>query len=436
MDNKARNFNNGFMQEIFEVLKKDNHWFEDPQKRIGFRRDFYLEKIETAMDNQLVKVLVGQRRVGKSFLLRQIIQKLLKSGVQGKNIFYLNKELIDYDEIRDYKDLNKLIKVYLKEIKPKGKVYYFLDEVQEIEKWQKIVNSLAQDHRRSNEVFISGSNSKMLSGELATYLTGRYISFEIFPFSYSEYLEYFKFENTKENLINFIQNTGLPEILSVEDEEFKRNYLQSLKDAILLKDIAGRYQVRHVKMLERIMDYISDNIGNIFSVDKVANFLRTKKYKVSNNTIASYLKYLSETFLVHEVPRYDLKGKEVLDSGKKYYLNDLAFRNFVFSKFDAGLGRHLENTVFLHLRRNGWKVNVGKFDDLEIDFVAEKAGEIKYIQVAYSVADKKVAEREFGNLEKINDDYEKVVLTLDDVSFGNKNGIEHLEIWKWLVKEV
>jgi predicted AAA+ superfamily ATPase len=423
------------MQEIFEILKKDNHWYGNPQKRVGFRRDFYLKKIEATMGNKLIKVLVGQRRAGKSFLLRQIIEKLLKGGTKGKNIFYLNKELVDYDEIRNYKDLNKLIKIYLEKIKPKGKVYYFLDEVQEIDGWQKIVNSLAQDHRQSNEVFISGSNSKMLSGELTTYLTGRYISFEIFPFSYSEYLKYFKLENSKKNLINFIQNTGLPEILSVEDEEFKRNYLQSLKDAILLKDIAGRYQIRQVKMLEKIMDYISDNIGNIFSVDKVSNFLRTKKYKVSNNTISSYLKYLSETFLIYEVSRYDLKGKDILDSGKKYYLNDLAFRNFIFSKFDAGLGKHLENIVFLNLRRNGWRVNVGKFDNLEIDFVAEKAGEVKYIQVAYSLADKKVAEREFGNLEKIKDSYEKVVLSLDDISFGDKNGIKHWEIWKWLVEE-
>ena len=424
------------MQEIFGILKKDNYWFKDTQKRVGFRRDFYLKKIETTMGNKLIKVLVGQRRVGKSFLLRQIIERLLNSDVKGKNIFYLNKELIDYDEVRDYKDLNKLIKIYLKEMKPKGKVYYFLDEVQEIDGWQKIVNSLAQDHRQSNEVFISGSNSKMLSGELATYLTGRYISFEIFPFSYSEYLKYFQLKNTKKNLINFIQNTGLPEILLVEDEEFKRNYLQSLKDAILLKDIAGRYQIRHVKILERIMDYISDNIGNIFSVDKVSNFLRTKKYKISNNTISSYLKYLSETFLIYEIQRYDLKGKNILDSGKKYYLNDLAFRNFIFSKFDAGLGKHLENIVFLSLRRGGWKVNVGKFDNLEIDFVAEKAGEVKYIQVAYSVADEKVAEREFGNLEKIKDDYEKIVLSLDDVSFGNRNGIKHLEIWKWLARKI
>ena len=424
------------MQEIFEILKKDNYWFKDTQKRVGFRRDFYLKTIETTMGNKLIKVLVGQRRVGKSFLLRQIIERLLNSDVKGKNIFYLNKELIDYDEVRDYKDLNKLIKIYLKEMKPKGKVYYFLDEVQEIDGWQKIVNSLAQDHRQSNEVFISGSNSKMLSGELATYLTGRYISFEIFPFSYSEYLKYFQLKNTKKNLINFIQNTGLPEILLVEDEEFKRNYLQSLKDAILLKDIAGRYQIRHVKILERIMDYISDNIGNIFSVDKVSNFLRTKKYKISNNTISSYLKYLSETFLIYEIQRYDLKGKNILDSGKKYYLNDLAFRNFIFSKFDAGLGKHLENIVFLSLRRGGWKVNVGKFDNLEIDFVAEKAGEVKYIQVAYSVADEKVAEREFGNLEKIKDDYEKIVLSLDDVSFGNRNGIKHLEIWKWLARKI
>ncbi len=425
------------MEEIFKKLKKYNFWeIDDVEKlEIGFERIFYLKKIEQYLNNNLIKVFVGQRRVGKSFLLMQIIKKLINSGVNSKNIFYLNKEIIDFDEIKTHLDLKKIIDFYKKKIKPKGKIYFLIDEIQEIKNWQKIINSLSQDRNEKCEIFISGSNSNMLSGQLATYLTGRYISFEIFPFSYTEYINFFNKKHSKDSFLEYIKNGGLPEFFNLKSETSRRHYLYSLKDSIILKDIVVRYNIKDIKLLENILDYISDNIGNTFSIHSLVKFFKSKNYKISFDVVSNYLRYLSETFLIYEVSRFDIKGRKILDSGKKYYLNDLSFRNFVFSTFDPGIGGHLENVVYLFLRKQGCKVSIGKIKNLEVDFVVEKDGEKKYIQVAYSISDSEVAKREFGNLEEIDDNYEKIVLTLDDLSFGSKKGIKHQEIWKWLLED-
>jgi len=423
------------MKETFEALKKYNFWDKKNQKddfEVGFERVFYLKKIEQFLENDLIKVFIGQRRVGKSYILRQIMKKLLISGVKEKNIFYLNKEIVDFDKIRTHLDLKKIIDIYKNEIKPQGKIYYFFDEIQEVKNWEKIVNSLSQDYKYKAEVFISGSNSKMLSGELATYISGRYVDFEIFPFSYDEYVEYFGLKKNKETFLGYLHDGGLPEFLQLKTEESKRYYLQALKSTIVLKDIVDRYKIQDIKLLEKILDFVSDNIGNIFSTAKVTNFLKSRGNKISFDTVSNYLKYLSETFLIYEVERFDLKGREILESGKKYYLNDLSFCNFVFSSFDDGVGGHLENLVYLHFRSNDWKVYVGKIASSEIDFVIEKENQKKYIQVAYALTDKKVIEREFGNLEKIKDSHEKIVITLDDKSLGNRNGIEHKLAWEVL----
>ncbi len=423
------------MEEIFEKLKKYNFWTKKTQEdnlEVGFERKFYLKKVEQFLNNDLIKVFIGQRRVGKSYLMRQVIKKLLASGVARKNIFYLNKEIVDFDEIKTHLDLKKIIDIYKEKIKPKGKVYYFFDEIQEVKNWEKIVNSLSQDYRYKSEVFISGSNSKMLSGELATYISGRYIDFEIFPFSYVEYVKYFKLKKNKETFLAYLHDGGLPEFFQLETEESKRYYLQALKNTIILKDIVDRYKIKDVKLLEKILDFISDNIGNTFSSASITNFLKSKGRRISFDTVSNYLKYLTETFLIHEVNRFDLKGKDILDSGKKYYLNDLSFRNFVFSTFDEGLGGHLENLVYLYFRANNWKIYIGKIEDKEVDFVIEKCGKKKYVQVAHSLNSKKVVAREFGNLEKIRDSYDKMVITLDDKALGDKNGIEHKLIWEIL----
>lgn len=417
------------MTETFEKLKKYNYW-QKKKIKTGFVRNIYLNRIEKYFGNKLIKVIVGQRRVGKSYLLRQIIQKLIQKKVNPKNIFYLNKELVDFDEIGNYKDLQKLIEYYKKEIKPKGKVYILLDEIQEIEQWEKIVNSFSQDYKEKYEVFLTGSNSKLLSGELATYLSGRYVSFEILPFSFREYTKYFNIPKDKKSFLEYLKTGGLPELYKLEEEETKIHYLSSLRDTIILKDIVERYKIKNAYLLEKIFKFTTDNIGGLFSINKIVHYLNSQKIKTNFETVANYINYLQQTFLIYETECFDVKGKTILSGSKKYYLNDLSFRNYLSSSFDYSLGGHLENVVYLHYHSLGYKIYVGKIGKSEIDFIIEKGKEKKYIQVAYSLSDKKVIEREFGNLEKINDAYEKTVISLDDVSLGNKNGIKHLRAWE------
>ena len=422
------------MIKILEKLKKYNYWDDTSMEMEGgFLREVYLQRIDKYLDNNLIKVVIGQRRTGKSYLLRQIIKKLIEKGVNRKNIFYLNKEIVDFDEIQDYRDLKKLIDVYKKQLKVKGKIYYFLDEIQEIEQWEKIVNSLSQDYKNKAEVFISGSNSHLLSGELSTFLSGRYVEFEILPFSFVEYCQFFKKAKDKKSFFEYLSSGGLPELFNLSSEESKRHYVESLKDTIILKDIVGRRGIKDVVLLDKIFDFLSDNIGNLFSVNSIVKYLNSHNQKTNFETVSNYVKYLEDVFLIHKVERYDVKGKLILGGEKKYYLNDLSFHNYLFSSFDYGLGKNLENIVYLYYRSQGWNVYVGKIGKNEIDFVIEKQNKKKYIQVTHSLITKKVINREFGNLEKINDSYEKLVISMDDKSLGNKEGIEHKLAWEIMV---
>ena len=419
------------MLEIYKKLKKYNYWAGTGVKT-GFLRVDYQKKIEPYLGNSLIKVLVGQRRAGKSYVLRQLIHRLIQDGVKPGNIFYLNKELVEFDEISNYKQLAKLIEFYRQEMKVKGKIFILLDEIQEIQGWEKIVNSLSQNHNQQSEVFITGSNSTMLSSELATYLSGRYVSFEVLPFSFSEYLACKKLARNKENFLAYLKSGGLPELFQLTGEETKIHYVSSLKDTVMLKDIVGKYKIKDSQLLDNVFKFVTDNIGNLFSTNSIVSYLTSHKIKTNHETISNYVSYLTQTYLIHCVERYDIKGKEIFSASKKYYLNDLAFRNFLSSDFDYGLGKHLENVIYLHFRRLGYKIYVGSIAGEEIDFVVEKDGDRKYLQVAYSLAEKKVADREFRGLEKIGDSYEKLVVSLDDVSFGNKNGIRHVSAWNFV----
>lgn len=417
------------MVEIFKSLKKYNAW-NGEKLDAGFIRRMYTEKIGKFSGNNLIKVILGQRRVGKSFIMRQLIKALIEGGTNPKNIFYLNKELVDFDAVKNYKDLKKLLDIYKKELKIKGRVFVFLDEVQEIEGWEKIVNSLSQDYSQKHEIFISGSNSKMLSSELATYLSGRYVDFTVFPFLFDEYVEFKKIPRNKESYLAYLKTGGLPELFNLPSEEMKTHYLSALKDTILLKDVIQRHEIKDARLLEDLFKFLADNIGNLFSVSSIVRFLESQKIKTNHETIGNYLGYILESYVFHEVERFDIKGKNILSSNKKYYLNDLSFRNYLSSSFDFGLGKHLENAVYIYFRALGYKIFVGSIGKKEIDFIVEKGQEKKYIQTAYSLGDKKVALREFGNLEEIRDAHEKIVISLDDVSLGIKNGIKHICAWE------
>ena len=417
------------MESIFERIKKYNTW-EGISFQSGLVRKSYLKKIRKYLGNQLVKVIVGQRRCGKSYLLRQIMTILIQEyTVNPQNIFYLNKEYTAFDEIKDEHDVESLFAYYRKKLEVTGKIYIFLDEVQHISQWELFVNSYSQDFTGEYELFITGSNSTLLSGELATRLSGRYVEFEIYPFSLAEYAEIKNQKIGKEVFLAYIQTGGLPEMLNFSDEEVERHYVNDLRNTIVLRDIMQRKQVKDLALLEEIFNFLSTNIGNLTSLTGIVKYFKSKQKQTNYETLSTYVNHLQDTFVIHQVERYDLRGKQTLGGVRKYYLNDLAFKNYIFGFYPSDFGCHLENFVFLQLKRMGFHVSIGILKNAEIDFVAQKQGKTIYIQVAYLLADQQTAEREFGNLLSIRDNHEKLVVSLDDVKFSDFKGIRHL--WPW-----
>lgn len=399
----------------------------------NYKRDFYLEKIKKYLWNtELIKVLIWQRRVGKSYIMRQLVDFLIKEEkIKKQNIVYINFE-VDYLKYKNTLELND----FIEKIKSQTswRVYLFFDEIQEIQDWEKLINSYRADTNFDCDIFITGSNANLLSSDLSTYLSGRYISFEIFPFSYKEYLWFFKKENIKQNLLDYTSFSWLWELYKLQDNELRFDFLKSLKDTIILKDIVKKYKIKDISLLERLFDFLAWNIWNLFSVNSIVKKLKNIWIKTNVITIWNYLRYLEKTYLIHSVSRYDLQWKKILEWEKKYYLTDLAFNNFFFSSYDFWKWKHIENLVFLQLKRLGYTVYVWNIKNLEIDFVAEKGKERRYIQVAYLISDENVLNREFWNLTKIKDNYEKIVLSLDDV-IEDYQWIKHLNIWEYLIRK-
>lgn len=367
------------MKENFEALRKYNFWDKE-YPASGYPRDLYTDKIFKSTGNRLIKVLVGQRRVGKSYILRQIIYRLIESGVNNKNIIYINKEFADLDFIKDYKDLDKLIKVYREELNPEGKVWLFIDEIQNVEGWEHLINSYSQDFVDSYEVFISGSNSKMLSGELATLLSGRYIEFQIFPFSFNEYIGITKKENTKQSFIDYMESGALPELFMLSNEETKRNYISAIKDTVLLRDIIQRHNIKDAKLLDDMFSYLVNNASNLISITNIVNYFKSIGRNTTYDTVSNYIGYIGDSFIIHRAERYDIRGKDTLSGNSKYYINDLSFKNYLYPGFGYGVGYKLENLIYIELRRYGYEVYVGTFRDKEIDFVAKKEDRVIYIR--------------------------------------------------------
>ncbi len=417
---------------MLDVVGKYNFWKDEPI-RTGYPRSRYIEQLTGFLGNRLVKVILGQRRVGKSYLLRMVIKHLIEERkIPRRNIFYINKDIAALDFIDGAEKLREVVREYRKNLEPEGKVFIFLDEVQEIKGWEKLVNSYSQDYTEDYEVFISGSNANLLSTELATYLGGRYITIEVFPFSFGEYTGFKGIKRSRENFLQYLRCGGIPESLNLQGDEIVRNYFSSLKDSIVLKDIVRRHNVRDVYLLEKLIHFMTDSVGALFSVNKVVRHLKSSGYKASIDTIGNYVGFLRECYFLHEADRYDIKGKRILSGERKYYLNDLGFKYFLSSAFEFGVGKYLENLVYLDLRRKGYRVYCGKLRDKEIDFIAEKENVKKYIQVCYLLADQEVVEREFGNLEQISDHYEKIVISMDEINLGNRNGIFHRSAWEFV----
>lgn len=417
------------VEEKFYEIRKYNYWDGD-LPNTGFVRELYTRKISQYLGNRLVKVLNGQRRTGKSYVLRQLMEELLAQGKSPKNIFYINKEFLEFDFLKDYHQLNDLYNEYKKQIKPEGKVYLFIDEIQNISEWERFVNSKSQDFSDECEVFITGSNSKLLSGELASLLSGRYVQFEIMPFSYTEFLKINKNQNSKKQFIKYMQTGGLPELIWLPNDETKRHYVSSVVDTVLLRDIIQRYQIKNPELLRELFVYLVNNASNLVSINNIVKFYKGKSRRTTYDTIANYISFIEETYMMHRAERYDLRGKETIGGVYKFYANDAAYKNYLFGGFGYGFGYQLENLVYLMLRRNGFEVYVGNIMDKEIDFVAVKSGQTIYIQTAYSLTDTETSVREYGPLKMVADNYPKLVVTMDDLDAGDNEGIKHLRAWE------
>lgn len=395
----------------------------------GFKRSDYTDKIIDYISNRLIKVLVGQRRSGKSYILRQIARQLVDNGVRPENTLLINRELTDFDFLTTYKDLDELIKRYKSELKPLGKVYIFIDEIQIIEGWEKIVNSYSQDYTEEYELFISGSNSKMLSGELATLLSGRYVCFNVFPFSFSEYVGITKQQSNKQSYVEYMNSGGLPELFSLSKQELKHNYISAVKDTVLLRDIIQRHNIRDPKLLEDIFVFLINNASNLISISSIVKYFKGQGRKTNYDILSTYIGYIEDTFLIHRCDRYDIKGKDTISGNAKWYINDLAYKNYLYPGFGYGFGYLVENLVYLELRRAGYDVYVGSVKGKEVDFVAKKGDRVIYIQSTYILVDASTIEREYSALEAIDDNYEKWVVSLDDMVLPIKDGIKHFQAW-------
>lgn len=395
------------------------------------KRPKYLAKIKPYLNKDIIKVIVGQRRIGKSYLLFQIMDELLEEGVKKTNIIYINKELFEFDKIKNYRDLLNFIK---KATTGKQKHYLFIDEIQDIEQFEKALRHL--NAKGGYDIYCTGSNANLLSGELATYLSGRYIEIEIFSLSFLEFIKFHKLENNPESLSKYIRYGGLPYLVNLElTDDVVYDYLKNIYSAILLKDVVSRYKIRNVAFLERLVEYLADNIGSLVSAKKISDFLKSQKTNISPNIVLDYLSFLSSSFLIFKARRADVQGKKVFEINEKYYFEDLGIKNSIIAYKQADINKILENLVFMHLKTSGYKITVGQLGKKEIDFIAEKAGERIYIQVVYLLATDAVKEREFGNLLAINDNYPKFVVSMDESASGKYKGIEHMNIIDFLSRD-
>ena len=397
--------------------------------RILKKRKGYIDRIKPFMQKSVAKVLTGQRRVGKSFLLYQLIEEILAEEPDA-NIIYVNLEDFTFSSLQTAEDLHSYIISHSKE---KVKNYIFIDEIQDIPGFEKVIRSLLLNE--DNDIYITGSNAKMLSGELATYLSGRYIEFKIYSLSYSEFLEFHGLTESETSYELYSRYGGLPYLLNLPlEDETVNEYLKSVYSTIVFRDVVSRYKLRTTLFLEKLIQFLSENIGNLFSAKNISDYLKSQHTAISVNQIQSYTEYLNNAFLIHRVERYDLIGKRVFEIGEKYYFENMGIRNIVIGYRITDKAKILENLVYNHLLYKGYDIKVGYYGDKEIDFVGEKNGEKLYIQVALKIDSDKTAEREFGNLLKIQDNYPKIVVTEDTFSGNSYEGIRHCSIRQFLME--
>ena len=395
-------------------------------------RERYLKLIRPFYNQELIKVLIGIRRSGKSVLLKQIIDELKKEKIDDKHIIYINFEDYDYEEYTDHKKLHELIKTKIIDDK---KYYVFFDEIQNVEEWEKVVNSLRAT--KNTSIFITGSNSDLLSSDLATHIAGRYVSFKITPFTFDEVCKLLNISEKheiEEAFNDYLKWGGMPQRFMQKDDASRKNYLNDIYDSIVIKDIVKRFNIKDIDLLTRIVTYILTTPAQTFSPDSLRKYMQSESRNVSLETIYNYIDYITRANLISKAERYDVRGKRILTGKYKYYLTDLGFTNILSDGKKMQIGAYLENIVYNELIARGYNVNIGTLENGEIDFIATRFNEKIYIQVAYILTDEKVIDREFNAYKKIDDNYPKYVLSMDKFNIS-QNGIIHENIIDWLLKK-
>lgn len=399
------------------------------------KRETYMKRIRPFIGKELVKVMTGIRRAGKSVMLELIQDELRSTGVSSENFISINFEDLRYVHLLNAMALHEEILKRVEHIE--GKIYLFFDEIQEVADWEKCINSFRVS--LDCDIYITGSNAKLLSGELATYLGGRYVEFVIYPFSFTEFLElYHTIEpdaSMQQCFRKYLLAGGMPYLANIRyEEEPAKQYLTDLFNSVQLKDIVKRNKVRDVDLLERIIAYVTANIGTTFSAASLVKFLKNERRSTSTDTVLNYIKYCCDSYLFYQVKREDLQGKQILSTNEKYYLADHGIREAVFGGNMRDINLILENIVYMELLRRGYKVTVGKTGDKEIDFVCDQRGEKLYVQVAYLLADESTVQREFGVYDSIRDNFPKYVVTMDELDMS-RNGIRHRSIRDFLTAD-
>lgn len=396
-------------------------------------RQMYLNRLIEAKDTEFIKVITGVRRSGKSTLLLMFKDYLIENNISKESIIHINFESAIYDDIKDYKDLYNYIKSNIST----NKTYILLDEVQNIESWEKGVNSLKVDF--DVDIYITGSNAYLLSSELSTLLSGRYIEIKMYPLSFNEFLQFNNYDkkDLDDKFNEYLKYGGLPAITLIKDKpDLAMSYLNDIYNTIVKKDIIDRNGIKDTALLENIIKYLANNIGSPVSSNKISDYLNSNKITVKSNhqTIDNYLNMLEKSFIMYKADRSDVRNKTILKTLGKYYISDIGIRNIILGFRNIDEGHLLENVVYLELLRRSYKVSIGKSLDYEVDFVAENPNEIIYYQVAKTISNEDVKNREIRSLESIPDNYEKIILTMDKTIVNDYNGIKVINLIDWLLK--
>ena len=385
-----------------------------------------MDKIRPLIDKDIIKVITGIRRCGKSYFLNLIIEELKNKGIKDENIILINFESIEYNSLKTKEELDELVLNLTKNIS--GRFYLLFDEIQNVEKWEKAITGYRVSF--DCDIYITGSNSKLLSGEFATFLAGRYMEIKLHPFSFNEFLSYKSGNDERESFQEYFKYGGMPFTLALDNQQ-KIDYLNDIYNSIVLKEVVEKYKLRDVNLLHRLILYLFDNIGNPFSVTNISKYLKHFDVGFSNNTIYNYLQYLEDALIISKLPREDIQGKKFFKLSEKYYVTDHGFITVLLGEKQQNIGGILENIVYMEFLRHGYEVSVGKIKNYEVDFICRKNKRKVYVQVCFQLASEEIEDREFRPLKLIDDNFEKFVISMDDFDFS-RDGIKHLNMIKFL----